>query len=216
MKVAVIGGHGQIGLRLLQLLAERGDTGRGVIRNPGHADDLTAVGAEPILCDIENDSSSALADAIADSDAVVFAAGAGPGSGAARKETVDLGGAVKLIEACGEAGVRRYLMISAMGAGRELASLPESMQAYYAAKIAADDAVRAADLDHTILRPGRLTSDPETGRIEAAPQISRAGEITRNDVAATVLACLDEPRTVGKTFDLLGGETPVVVAIQAL
>ena len=216
MEVAVIGGHGQIGLRLLQLLAERGDVARGVIRNPDHADDLTAVGAEPVMSDIENDSSAALATAIDGADAVVFAAGAGPGSGPERKQTVDLGGAVKLIDASREAGISRYVMISAMGAGKDLASLPEAMQAYYAAKIAADDAVRAAKLDYTILRPGRLTSDPQTGRIEAAATLTRAGEITREDVAAAALVCLDEPGTIGKTFDLLGGETPIAEAIRAL
>ena len=216
MDVAVIGGHGQTALRLLALLAGRDDRARGVIRNPDHAADLEAAGAEPVICDLEQATSAALAGAIEGADAAVFAAGAGPGSGPERKQTVDLGGAAKLVEACREAGIGRYLMISAMGAGRELNSLPEAMQPYYAAKIAADDAVRDSGLEFTIVRPGRLTDDAGNGRIEAAPQLDRSGEVTRDDVAATVLACLDERGTIGKTFDVLGGETPIVEALQAL
>lgn len=216
MDVAVIGGHGQIGLLLLGLLAERDDRARGVIRNPDHAADLEAAGSEPLICDLEQDSSAALAKAIAGADAVVFAAGAGPGSGPARKQTVDLDGAVKLIDACREAGVARYVMISAMGVGRDPESLPDAMRPYYAAKRAADDAVRESGLDFTIARPGRLTDEAGTGLLEVAPTLTRAGDISRTDVAAAVLACLDEPGTIGKTFDLLSGETPVVEAIRTV
>lgn len=216
MDVAVIGGHGQIALRLLRLLAERDDRARGVIRNPDHAADLEAAGAEPVICDLERDSSSALAQAIAGADAVVFAAGAGPGSGPARKQTVDLDGALKLIEACREAGVARYVMISAMGAGRDPDSVPEAMRAYYAAKRAAHDAVRESGLEYTVVRPGRLTDESAGGLIEVAPSLSRAGDISRADVAAAVLACLDTSGTSGKTFDLLSGQTPIVEAIQRL
>ncbi len=216
MDVAVIGGHGQIALRVLRLLAARGDRGRGLIRNPDHAADLEAAGAEAVISDLENESSAALAAAIAGAGAVVFAAGAGSGSGPARKQTVDLGGAVKLIEACREAGVARYLIISAIGAGRDPASASEAMRPYYEAKSAADSALAESGLEFTILRPGRLSDDPGSGRIETAAKLDRSGEITRDDVAAALLACLDEPSTIGTTFDLLSGETPIAAAIRAL
>src|ERR687892_294436 len=98
MDVVVVGGHGKIGLRLLRLLAERGDRARGLIRNPDHAAELEAAGAEAVVCDLEADDAD-VAGAVAGADAIVFSAGAGAGSGAERKQTMDLGGAVKLIEA---------------------------------------------------------------------------------------------------------------------
>jgi uncharacterized protein YbjT (DUF2867 family) len=146
---------------------------------------------------------------------VVFAAGAGPGSGAARKRTVDLGAAVKLRDAATRTGARRYLMVSAMGAA-DPASGSEAMRPYLDAKAEADAAVAASDLDWTIVRPGGLTNDPGTGLIEAAPSLGRRGTITRDDVAAVLVACLDEPRTVRATFDVLEGETPIAEALGAL
>jgi uncharacterized protein YbjT (DUF2867 family) len=216
MDVAVIGGHGQIALRLLGLLTERGDAARGVIRDPAQAADLEAAGARAVVCDLEHEDAAALARTIAGADAVVFAAGAGRGSGPARKLTVDHGGAVKLIEACREAGARRYLMVSAMGAGRDPASHPEAMRPYYEAKVAADEALRSSGLDFTILRPGRLTNEPATGLIEAAPKLDRSGEIPREDVGATLLACLVAEGTIGSTLDVLAGETPIAEALRAL
>src|SRR5215218_8423213 len=115
MDVVVAGGHGKVGLRLLRLLADAGHRSRGLIRNPEHEAELRELGAEPVLCDLEAlDDISACCEG---ADAVVFTAGAGPGSGAERKRTVDYGGAVKLIDAAEELGVRRYVMVSSMGAG---------------------------------------------------------------------------------------------------
>jgi uncharacterized protein YbjT (DUF2867 family) len=193
------------------MLAERGDRARGVIRNPDHEDDVRALGAEPVLCDIERQG---LTDAVAGADAVVFAAGAGPGSGAHRKRTVDFGGAVKLIEAAKSAGVSRYVMVSAIGASKP-ATWSQEMKPYYHAKSGADREVEASGLDYTIVRPGGLTDDPGTGSIAAAPDLDR-GQIPREDVAATLLAVLDTPSTAGKAFDLVGGDTPIAQAIQAI
>ena len=142
-------------------------------------------------------------------------AGAGPGSGPARKRTVDYGGAVKLIDACKSAGVRRYLMVSAMGVRDPAARGPE-MRPYYEAKLEADQALAASGLDYTIVRPGRLTDDPGTGLIEAAEQLDRIGGIPRDDVAATLAACLGADNTIGKSFDLLGGQRPIAEALAAL
>jgi uncharacterized protein YbjT (DUF2867 family) len=211
--VVVAGGHGKIAQRLLRLLAERGDRARGLIRNPDHAPDLEQLGAEAVLCDLEqlDDISSYTEGA----DAVVFAAGAGPGSGAERKKTVDLGGAVKLIDAAKRNGTERYLIVSAIGATNPERSSPQ-MRPYYEAKADADAAVAASGLAYTIVRPGLLTDDPGTGRVEVAPRLDRGGDISRDDVAAVLLALLDTPETAGKDFDLLSGDTPVEEAIRSL
>jgi len=212
MDVVVLGGHGQIARQLLAGLAARGDTARGIVRNPDHADDLRAIGAEPAIGDVEHESISPL---VAGADAVVMAAGAGPGSGPERKRTVDLGGALALIDAAKANGVARYVIVSAIGA-----SQPESatgpMGAYLQAKTEADAALVASGLDFTIVRPGRLTDDPETGRVEAAERLGRRGSITRADTAAVLLAVLDTPSTIGRTFEVLEGETPIAEAIAAV
>jgi len=213
MNVLVVGGHGKIALRLLRLLAERGDVARGLIRNPDHAGDLERAGAEPVLCDLE--ATDDISAQVEGSDAVVFAAGAGPGSGPERKRTVDLEGAMKLIAACDATGVRRYLIVSAMGVARA-DSYPPRMRPYYEAKREADEAVRDSGLEYTIARPGRLSDEPGTGLVAVGAPLSHSGEVTRDDVAATLLACLDEPRTARLTFDLLNGETPIDAALASL
>jgi uncharacterized protein YbjT (DUF2867 family) len=211
--IVIAGGHGQIALRLSALLSARGDTVRALIRNPGHEAGVRATGAEPVLADME--ALDDLAEFVDGADAVVFAAGAGPGSGAERKRTVDLGAAVKLLDGARRTGVRRYLMISAMGAADPAAGA-EAMRPYLEAKGQADAALAASELDWTIVRPGGLTDESGTGRIEVAPSLGRSGTVTRDDVAAVLAACLDEPRTVRATFDLLQGETPIAQALAAL
>ncbi len=211
MDVVIAGGHGQIALRLEKLLAGRGDRVRGLIRNPDHAADLEAAGAEAVVCDLEREQD--VSPFVAGADAVVFAAGAGPGSGAERKQTVDLGGAVKLVEAARAAGVPRYVIISSIGA-----DAPERgegpMRPYLEAKAAADAAVADSGLDHTIIRPGGLTNDEGTGRVTIGQDLDY-GQVSRDDVAATILAVLDTPSAVGKAFTLLGGDVPIDEAVRA-
>jgi uncharacterized protein YbjT (DUF2867 family) len=213
MDVVIAGGHGKVALELLRMLAERGDRARGLIRNADQSADLETVGAEPVLCDLEGQDS--IAEEVRGADAVVFAAGAGPGSGPERKRTVDYGGAVKLIEAANENDISRYLMVSAMGVNRPDA-WSEQMRPYYEAKADADRELEASGLDYTIVRPGRLTDDPGAGRISAAERLPASGRIPRADVAATLLATLDAPNTVRKGFDLIEGETPVAEAVRAI
>jgi uncharacterized protein YbjT (DUF2867 family) len=210
--VVVVGGHGKVARRLLALLSQAGHRARGVIRTPDHAPDLEAIGAEPVLCDIEREE---LHDAVKGADAVVFAAGAGPGSGPERKRMVDLGGALKLIEAARAQGISRYLMISSMGADAPEKG-PERMRPYLRAKAEADAALQASGLDYTITRPGMLTDDPGRGKIDAAPKLGRRGQIPRDDVAATLFVELDAPNTIGKTFEELEGDTPIEEAVRAL
>jgi uncharacterized protein YbjT (DUF2867 family) len=207
MDVVVAGGHGKVGMRLLRLLAERGHRARGLVRNPDHVPDLAEVGAEAIVCDME--ALDDLSGCCTGADAVVFAAGAGPGSGAERKRTVDLGAAVKLMDA----GVRRYVMVSAISAGRP-DDWSEPMRPYYEAKAEADRRLEESGLDYTIVRPGGLTEDPGTGLVAVGTSLS--GDIPRDDVAAVVLAVLETPGTIGKTFELVSGETPVDEAVSGL
>jgi nucleoside-diphosphate-sugar epimerase len=214
MDVVVAGGHGQVALRLERLLAERGDGARGLIRNPDHAADLEAAGAEPVVCDLEADDAD-VAGAVAGADAVVFAAGAGPRSGPERKQTVDLGGAVKLIDAAKANDVRRYLIVSSMGADSPPPG-DEGFPVYLQAKAAADEAVASSGLDFTIVRPGMLTDDPGSGRIDAAEHLGRRGQIPRDDVAATLVVALAEPATIGKTFEILSGEQEIAAALRSI
>ncbi|MCX9192839.1 NAD-dependent dehydratase [Carbonactinospora thermoautotrophica] len=216
MRVVIAGGHGQVALRLERLLAARGDEVAGLIRNPDHAGDLSAAGAEPVVCDLEAASVEEVVGHVSGADAVVFAAGAGPGSGAARKETVDRAAAVLLADAAERAGVRRYLMVSSMGAD---APPPEGTDevfaAYLRAKAAADADLRRRDLDWTILRPGRLTNDPGTGRVRLAPKVE-PGAVPRDDVAATLMALLDTPASAGLVLELVAGDTPIPEAVAAV
>lgn len=215
MNVAIAGGHGRIGLMLGRLLVERGDSARGLIRDPGQGDDLRAVGVEPIVCDLEQAGGEEVAAAVRGADAIVFAAGAGPGSGAERKRTMDLGGAVKLIEAAQAESVSRYAIVSAMGAAEPPAEGGDVFGEYLRAKAEADRALAASGLEFTIIRPGGLTDDAGTGRVEIAASLER-GEISRADVAAVLAAALAASNAVGKTFDLVAGETPIEPAIAAL
>src|SRR5215213_7144403 len=196
MDVLVAGGHGKIALRLLRLLAADGHRARGLIRKPEQAADLAAVGAVAILGDLEADAS--LVEYLQGADVVVFAAGAGPGSGPERKRTVDLGGAVKLADAALAAGVRRYV-ISSIGADRpQVAS--GGMRPYLEAKAEADQYLMASGLEYTIVRPGSLTDGPGTGRVHLSRELGARGEVPRDDVAAVIAQVLDAPNTIGVTF----------------
>ena len=211
--MVVAGGHGAVGLHLLRLLAARGDGAYGLVRNSDHAPELERLGARAVMCDLEEQDNQAAC--VADADAVVFAAGAGPGSGPERKRTVDLGGAVKLVDAARVTGIRRYLMVSAMGAGDPDAG-GEKMRPYLEAKAEADEVLARSGLDFTIVRPGILTDDPGTGAVAVGPDVGR-GEIPREDVAAVLVAALDHgEKTIGKTFNLIGGQTPIDDAMRSL
>src|SRR3954467_10135291 len=211
MDVAIAGGHGQIALLLGALLADDGHRVRGIIRKAQQSGDLEAAGIEPVVFDLERDDG--LASAIAGADAVVFAAGAGPGSGAERKLTLDRDGATKLIDACRENGIQRYVMISAMGANPGITG-DEVFQVYLRAKFEADEALRSSGLDFTVVRPGRLTDEPARNLIALGPDLP-GGAIPRADVAATLSLVLPAPNTIGKTLDLVEGTLPIAEAVRA-
>ena len=214
MRVAIAGGHGQIALRLAKVLSQHGDEAVALIRNPDHVDDVRQARAEPVLVDLENADEDEVAQAIAGCDAIVFAAGAGPGSGAERKETMDYGGAVKLIAAAKQARVDRYVIVSSMGANPEIPG-DDTFSVYLRAKGRADDAVLASGLDATVVRPGGLTNNAGTGRVRLGESVPR-GQVPRDDVAAVLAAVLDSPNTIGRTVDLIGGDTPIAEAVKAI
>jgi uncharacterized protein YbjT (DUF2867 family) len=213
MDVAIAGGHGKIGRRLAKLLVARGDRVRGLIRNPDHAGDLREDGSEPVVCDLETASADEVAEAIAGADAVVFAAGAGPGSGAERKLTVDRDGAIKLLEAAAAAGATRYVIVSSVGAESPPGD-DDVFSVYLRAKAEADRALMDSDRDWTVVRPGMLTDEPGTGRARIQTEPIRA-EVTRDDVAAVLAAVIDESRAVAKVLYVVGGDDSIEDALVA-
>ncbi|MFO8076983.1 MAG: SDR family oxidoreductase [Egibacteraceae bacterium] len=214
MDIVIAGAHGKIARHLNRRLALVGHATRGIVRDAAHAADLDDDGVTPVVLDLEEASVDRVAEAIAGADAVVFTAGAGPGSGAARKETVDYGAAVRLRAAAEEAGVPRYVMVSAMGVD-DPPQDDEVFSVYLRAKQRADADLMASDLDWTILRPGGLTDEPGTGRIEVGPSVPR-GRIPREDVAALLHAVLDDPETAGVCVEVVSGPTPIDEAVASL
>jgi uncharacterized protein YbjT (DUF2867 family) len=213
MKVVIAGGHGKIALHVERLLSERGDHPVGLIRNQAQEADLIAVGAHPVVVDLENTSAATLSEHLNGADAVIFAAGAGPGSTAERKDSVDRAGAALLADAAILAGIRRYVLVSAIGA--DAGAQPDHdpvFAAYMSAKQAADEDLRARDLDWTVVRPGALTDASGSGHVTLSTRVGR-GSVPREDVAAVLVAVLDEPRTAGLSLDLVSGRHPVTEAV---
>jgi uncharacterized protein YbjT (DUF2867 family) len=211
--VAIAGGHGKVARRLARLLVARGYEVRGLIRNSDHAEDLRVDGSEPVLCDVESAGVDEMARAIAGAYAVVFAAGAGPGSGAARKLTIDRDGAIKLLEAARAAAVKRYVMVSSVGAENPPDD-DDVFSVYLRAKAEADRALAGSDRAWTIVRPGFLTDEPGTGRVRIDREPVRA-RVSRDDVALVLAAVLDEPAAVRRILYVNGGEDPVELALAA-
>ena len=216
MRVLVAGANGNTARRIVRGLVNGGYEVRGLVRKEEQTPNVRDDGAEPVLCDLEQEEANgAIGEAMEGCDAIIFAAGAGAGSGEARKETMDYGGAVKLVEAAESRGVQRYLILSSTGAD-DPGAREEAMRPYLSAKGRADERLRESSLDYTIIRPGRLTDDEGTGRIAAAESLGRRGEIPREDVAATFVAALENPDTIGKTFEILSGDVAIKEALERL
>lgn len=213
MDIVIAGGHGKVARRLTALLVARGDRVRGLIRNPDHAADLQADGSEPVVLDLEQASVEDVASAIAGADAAVFAAGAGPGSGAQRKLTLDRDGAIKLLAAARSAAVERYVIVSSIGA-EDPPDGDDVFSVYLRAKAEADAALSASDRAWTIVRPGSLDDEPGAGRVRLTAEPAR-GDVSREDVAAALDAILHEPRSAGHTLYVVGGEDPIAEALGA-
>lgn len=212
-KVAIVGGHGKIAQLLITALVERGHQPVALVRKPEQTAALEALGAQTAMLDIEADDAARFAEVFAGADAVVFAAGGGGDGDGDRKKSVDLGGSLKSIEGATSAGVKRFVQISAIGVDAELPEDTEPVwRAYVEAKRDADAALRASDLDWTIIRPGGLTDDPATDSVALAPELD-GGEVTRADVAAVLAACLEDPRTIGRQWTLTEGDQTIPEAI---
>jgi nucleoside-diphosphate-sugar epimerase len=214
MRIAIAGGHGKIALALTRLLHARGDEVVSLIRNPAHADDVREAGGQPAVCDLEKASVGEVADAIRGADAAVFAAGAGPGSGAERKLTVDRDGAIKLLAAAVAVDAPRYVIVSSIGAENPPDG-DDVFSVYLRAKAEADAAVRGSDRQWTIVRPGALTDESGTSRVRISTDPFR-GEIPREDVAAVLATVLGEHPAIGKIFYVNGGEDPIEQALAAI
>jgi nucleoside-diphosphate-sugar epimerase len=224
MRIVIAGGHGRIALLLGRLAAARGDEVAGLVRDPAHAEDLAAAGVRALVRDLESTGAEALAPDLRGADAVVFAAGAGPGSGAARKDTVDRAAAVLLADAARLAGVPAYLLVSSTGVdavrdGATPEGLDEVFTAYLRAKLAAEeDLLAREDLRVAVLRPGALTDDPPAGRVQLAASVPR-GSVPRADVAAVCLALLDRlvaGPAPARVLELVGGATALERAVAAV
>jgi nucleoside-diphosphate-sugar epimerase len=201
--IAIAGAHGNIAMRLAARLLARGNGVIGLIRNPAHAADVQAAGANPVVCDLENAKVEEIAAAVQHAEAVVFAAGAGPGSGAERKLTMDRDGAVKLLEASAERAVP-YVIVSSVGAENPPGD-DDVFSVYLRAKAAADAAVQASDRDWTIVRPGALTDEPGTGRVRIDTEPFR-GRVPRDDVADVLAAVLHDKRASHRILYVNAGE----------
>lgn len=217
MRVVIAGGHGQIALRLERLLTAGGHEATGIVRNPDHVGDVEATGATAAVLDLEQADVAALVPHLDGADAVVFAAGAGPGSGVPRKDTVDRGASVLLADAAEKAGVSRFVQVSSMNASADPpADTDPVFAAYLQAKWAAEEDLRRRDLAWTILRPGRLTNDPGNGRVALSHPATPRGAVPRDDVATVLLGLLTEAAGVQLTLGLVSGDTPIDAAIRQL
>jgi uncharacterized protein YbjT (DUF2867 family) len=213
MRIVIAGAHGQIGLRLVRLLAAGGDDVVGLIRNPDHAAEITAAGGEPVVCDLETASAGEVAAAVGTVDVAVFAAGAGPGSGVERKLTVDRDGAIKLLQAT-EATAARYLIVSSVGAESPPTG-DDVFEVYLRAKAEADAAVMATDRHWAVVRPGPLTNDPGTGAVRIDTEPFR-DDVTRDDVAAVLATLISTPAVDRAVLYLSGGDAPIERALAAV
>ncbi|MDB5538721.1 MAG: NAD-dependent dehydratase, partial [Devosia sp.] len=213
MRVIVIGGHGRTGLLIVEKLIAAGDSVVATIRNPRHMADLVKRGAETIVLDLETSPLFEFTTAMKGADAVVFAAG----SGAGQTSELDRIGVRRTLHAAQNAGVRRYVAISSIGASTGLSTrkMSDEMKDYYKQKRAAAKFIHASGLDWTILEPGELTDAPGTGKVSLSEAAIEGGSIPREDVAATIVAVLAEPRSAGHTFQLVSGDTPIAAALKA-
>lgn len=211
--IAIVGGHGQIARRLIPLLVSLHHTPLALVRNPAQVAELEELGARVRMLDIEADEADAFAKAFDGAHAVVFAAGGGPDGDIGRKKSVDLGGSIKSIDGAKQAGIHRFVQVSAVGVDDPIPDDTGAVwRAYVEAKRDADAALRTSGLDWTIIRPGGLTDDPGTGKVELGSDVGR-GEVTRDDVAAVLAEVIDSGHGIGQQWTLQGGDVPVKDAV---
>lgn len=212
MHVFIAGANGQIGQYLLEGMAESDHEARALVRHPDQGPELQQLGAtETVLGDLEHDCTEAMRGC----DAVIFTAGSGPHTGPDKTVDVDQDGAIRLMDAAKAIGIKRFIMVSSMRA-EEPDKGPEKLRHYLEAKCNADEHLKSSGLEYIIVRPGRLTNDEGTGRVELATRLTEFGEIPRQDVARVLLAVLDSDHISNTVFDVVSGETPVAGALAKL
>jgi uncharacterized protein YbjT (DUF2867 family) len=212
LRVIVIGGSGRTGKLVVEKLLAAGHVAVGTIRNPKHMAALVKLGAEVALIDLDKSAFDDIVYAMKGADAVVFAAG----SAAGESSELDRKGTLRTVRAAEKAGVKRYLSISSIGASTGLStrSMDDEMKDYYRQKRAAGKHITASSLDWTILEPGELTDGGGTGKVLLSQEAINEESIPREDVAAVVLALLEEPKTIGKVFQLTRGKSTVKTALK--
>jgi nucleoside-diphosphate-sugar epimerase len=222
MKIVIAGGHGKIALRLTRLLAKRGDSVVGVVRNPNHVDDIKRTGGEAVVLDLEHATVDEVAATLIGADAAVFSAGSGNSATSARRDKMDRAAVVLVMDAAEQAGVRRFLHVSSINVGcADDRGIGDGYAIYLRAKRAAEQHIFAQDkLDWTVLRPGVLTEGRGDGTVEltagdrVGPKRARFDQVAREDVAAVLVALIDRPETAGRIYVVVGGETPIEKAID--
>ncbi|MFC2949643.1 SDR family oxidoreductase [Virgibacillus sediminis] len=215
VKTLIVGANGKIGKHLVRKIVEGGHEARAMIRKEEQAPYFEDLGAETAIIDLE-DSVDEIRKAAEGVDAVVFTAGSGPNTGKDKTILIDLDGAVKTVEAAQAAGVERFVLVSSFDTSREaIQESPSSFSPYVVAKHYADKALRDSGLQYTIVHPGILTNEEATGKVDAAEVVNR-GEVPREDVAEVLFQTLQTDSTIGKEFQVVGGETPIHKAVQSI
>lgn len=212
MNVLVAGSHGAVGRRVTDRLSESDHEVRAMVRKEEQLPEMESLGVDAVLADLRNDDD--VERAVRGCDAVIFAAGSGAGTGLDKTRAVDRDGAIRLVDAAQAEGADRFVMLSSMGA--DPTAEGGGMNVYYRCKGVADVHLHDSGLVHTVVRPGRLTDDEGTGRVDAAVELGRSGEIPRDDVARVLVACLGREAVFGRTFEVLSGDTPVEEALESL
>ena len=213
-RIVVVGGHGRTGKLVVEQLIAHGDTVVATIRNARHMAAMVKLGAETVMLDLETSTGPEFAAMFAGADAVVFAAGSAEGESSA----IDRKGTLKTLRAAEKAGVARYVTIASLGASTPVPAAFKAtaeMKEYFAAKRAGNKLIRASRLDWTIIEPAELGDGKRTGKIALSQDGLDNKVVARADVAATVVAVLDAPSSIGKTFQIAGGSTPIAKAIAA-
>ncbi|MGD7706740.1 NAD(P)H-binding protein [Microlunatus sp. Y2014] len=211
LDIAIIGGHGKVAMLAAPLLVGDGHRVTSIIRNPDHVAEVETTGATARTVDVEQLDAAGTEELLRGFDAVVWSAGAGGGN-PQRTRAVDRDAAIRAMDAAAKVGARRFVMVSYFGARVDHGVDPErSFFAYAEAKAAADDHLRQSDLAWTILQPSGLTTDEPTGRISVTD--TESGQVSRGNVAATIVAALANPATAGQSYAYNDGDTPITDAI---
>lgn len=212
-KIFIIGGAGKVGRSLAQQLAQRGHEPHALHRDVQQSDELRVLGAVPVLGNLLELDVEGLAALMAGSDAVVFTAGAGGKGGPQMTNAIDGQGLELAVAAAQKAGVERFLLVSAFPEAGRSKVVSDTFENYMAVKKRADVHLAESDLDWVILRPGTLLDTPGTGKVRAGLAIPY-GDVPREDVAAALLALIEQPEISRVIIELAGGDTPVAEAIQ--